>query len=121
MCSSLARTAASDIKSLADPRLKKLKIGVNILNSDAENTPPAMALSRTESSATSSGYPLSTPTPYRPEDIIQAVAKKEIDVAIAWGPLAGYFAKKSSVPLTLHAAPRAGLAERIFLSGSTLA
>ncbi len=30
-----------DIKSLADPRLKKLKIGVNILNSDAENTPPA--------------------------------------------------------------------------------
>ena len=40
------RTAGSDIKSLADPRLKKLKIGVNILNSDAENTPPAMALSR---------------------------------------------------------------------------
>src|SRR6188474_3462927 len=35
-----------DIKSLADPRLKKLKIGINILNSDAENTPPAMALSR---------------------------------------------------------------------------
>src|SRR5215210_7680318 len=35
-----------DIKSLADPRLKRLKIGVNILNSDAENTPPAMALSR---------------------------------------------------------------------------
>ena len=35
-----------DIKSLADPRLKKLKIGVNLLNSDAENTPPAMALSR---------------------------------------------------------------------------
>ncbi|HEU4474728.1 MAG TPA: hypothetical protein VFR72_07815, partial [Gemmatimonadales bacterium] len=35
-----------DIKSLADPRLKKLKIGVNLLHSDAENTPPAMALSR---------------------------------------------------------------------------
>ena len=35
-----------DIKSLADPRLKKLRIGVNLLHSDAENTPPAMALSR---------------------------------------------------------------------------
>ena len=35
-----------DLKSLADPRLKKLKIGVNIYTSDAENSPPAMALSR---------------------------------------------------------------------------
>ena len=35
-----------DLKSLADPRLKKLKIGVNMYTSDAENSPPAMALSR---------------------------------------------------------------------------
>ena len=35
-----------DLKSLDDPAWKKLKIGVNLLNSDAENTPPAMALSR---------------------------------------------------------------------------
>jgi mxaJ protein len=27
------------------------------------------------------------------------VEKGEVDVALAWGPLAGYFAKKSSVPL----------------------
>ena len=35
-----------DLNSLADPRLKKLKIGVNMYTSDAENSPPAMALSR---------------------------------------------------------------------------
>ena len=46
-----------DIKSLADPRLKKLKIGVNILNSDAENTPPAMALSRYGVVGNLTGYP----------------------------------------------------------------
>jgi mxaJ protein len=91
-----------DIKSLADPRLKKLKIGVNILNSDAENTPPAMALSRYGVVGNLVGFPTFYTDTVRPEDIVQAVAKKEIDVAIAWGPLAGYFAKKSSVPLTLQ-------------------
>src|SRR5690349_4809570 len=35
-----------DVKSLADPRLKKAKIGVNMYTSDAENSPQAMALSR---------------------------------------------------------------------------
>ena len=91
-----------DIKSLADPRLKRLKIGVNILNSDAENTPPAMALSRHGVVGTLTGYPTFYTDSIRPEDIITAVARKEIDVAIAWGPLAGYFTAKSPVPLTLQ-------------------
>ncbi len=48
MPSSAARESGfEDIKSLADPRLKKLKIGVNMFDSDdGENSPPAMALSR---------------------------------------------------------------------------
>jgi hypothetical protein len=33
----------------------------------------------------------------RPEDIINAVAKKDVDLAIAWGPLAGYYAKQTTV------------------------
>jgi mxaJ protein len=48
------------------------------------------------------GYPTFYTDSVRPEDIIDAVAKKDIDVGIAWGPLAGYFAAKSSVPLTLQ-------------------
>ena len=91
-----------DIKSLADPRLKKLKIGVNILNSDAENTPPAMALSRYGVVGNLIGFPTFYTDTIRPEDIVTAVAKKEVDVGIVWGPLAGYFAKQSSVPLTLR-------------------
>jgi hypothetical protein len=51
-----------DVTSLADPRLKKLKIGVNLLNSDAENTPPAMALSRYGVVGNLTGYTTSTPT-----------------------------------------------------------
>ncbi len=91
-----------DIKSLADPRLKKLKIGVNILNSDAENTPPAMALSQYGVVGNLTGYPTFYTDSIRPEDIVTAVAKKDIDVAIAWGPIAGYFADKSPVPLNLQ-------------------
>ena len=91
-----------DIKSLADPRLKKLRIGVNILNSDAENTPPAMALSRYGVVGNLTGFPTFYTDTVRPEDIITAVAKKSIDVGIAWGPLAGYFAKQSPVALTLQ-------------------
>jgi mxaJ protein len=91
-----------DIKSLADPRLKKLRIGVNILNSDAENTPPAMALSRYGVVGNLTGFPTFYTDTVRPEDIITAVAKKSIDVGIAWGPLAGYFAQRSPVPLTLQ-------------------
>ena len=91
-----------DLKSLADPRLKKLKIGVNILNSDAENTPPAMALSQYGVVGNLTGYPTFYTDSIRPEDIITAVARKEIDVAIAWGPIAGYFAHQSPVPLNLQ-------------------
>ena len=38
----------------------------------------------------------------RPEDIIKAVIDKQVDAAIVWGPLAGYFAKQSQVPLVLN-------------------
>jgi mxaJ protein len=100
-----------DIKSLADPRLKKLRIGVNLLNSDAENTPPAMALSKYGVVGNLKGYSTFYTDTERPEDIVNDVAKKDIDVAIVWGPLAGYFAKKSAVPLSLQP-----LAERDSLS-----
>src|SRR2546427_141395 len=40
-----------------------------------------------------------------PDDIIRAVAKDSIDVAIVWGPLAGYWVKRQPVPLTMVALP----------------
>ena len=94
-----------DIKTLADPRLKKLKIGVNIYTSDAENSPPAMALSQYGVVGNLTGYSTFFDENNRPEDIINGVVKKDVDLAIAWGPLAGYFAKTSSVPLVLTPLP----------------
>jgi mxaJ protein len=94
-----------DLKSLADPRLKKLRIGVNLLNSDAENTPPAMALSRYGVVGNLVGFTTFYGDSARPEDIINAVAKKDIDVAIVWGPIAGYFVKRAPAPLSVEPLP----------------
>jgi mxaJ protein len=40
-----------------------------------------------------------------PGKIIKAVATGEIDLAIVWGPIAGYFAQKQAVPLSLVPVP----------------
>jgi len=94
-----------DIASLADPRLKKLKIGINTYTSDAENSPPAMALSHYGVVGNLTGYSTFYSDQVRPEDIVKGVSNKDVDLAIAWGPLAGYFAKQSPVPLILTPVP----------------
>ena len=95
-----------DISSLDDPKLKQLKIGVNLLNADAENTPPAMALSSHGVVGTLVGFgTFYSEGGLRPEDIINAVVDSTIDVAIVWGPVAGYFAKTARVPLVMRPLP----------------
>jgi mxaJ protein len=90
----------ADINSLADPRLKKARIGVTLLPSD-EQLPPTMALSHYGVVGNLRGYHGWYNDDDRPEDIVNAVANDEVDIAIVWGPLAGYFAKRSKVPLKI--------------------
>jgi mxaJ protein len=91
-----------NLRTLDDPAWKKLRIGVNLLNSDAENTPPAMALSRHGVVGNLVGFTTFYSELDRPEDIIKAVVDKKVDVSIVWGPLAGYFAERSTVPLVVQ-------------------
>ncbi len=90
-----------NLTTVADPRLKKLEIGFQILNSDMTNAPPVMALSRYGVVGNIRGYNTFYSDLTRPDDVVNAVIKKEVDVAIVWGPLAGYFVKKSPVPLVM--------------------
>jgi mxaJ protein len=94
-----------DLNSFDDARLKTMKIGVQMVGDDFSNTPPAHALSRRDIISNVKGFTLygdySHANP--PARIIDAVAKKDVEVAIVWGPLAGYFAKRSRVPLELTA------------------
>jgi quinoprotein dehydrogenase-associated probable ABC transporter substrate-binding protein len=94
------------IQSLDDTVLRHLKIGVNLIGYDYTNTPPAHALSSRGLVNNVVGfYTFYNEAADRPNDIIDAVAKDSVDVAIVWGPLAGYFAKREPVPLTLVALP----------------
>src|SRR3954463_13721095 len=89
------------IASLDDPILRRLKIGVQLVGDDYANTPPVHALSRRGIVKNIVGFRVvgdySEANP--PARIIDAVAAGDVDVAVAWGPLAGYFAKRSTVPL----------------------
>jgi mxaJ protein len=95
------------LRSLDDTVLKHLKIGVNMIGYDYTNTPPAHALGSRGILGLVGFRNFLNPDPNadHPEDIINAVAKDSIDVAIVWGPLAGYWVKRASVPLTMAALP----------------
>lgn len=92
-----------DISSFDDPRLRSLKIGVQMIGDDFSNAPPAHALSRRGIVTNVRGYLVygdyTKPNPTA--RIIEAVAIGELDVAVVWGPQAGYFAARQPVPLTI--------------------
>ena len=89
------------ITSFNDPRLKTLRIGVQLIGDDFVNTPPAHALANRGMTRNVVGYPVYGD--YREANpaarIIDGVVRRDVDVAVVWGPLAGYFAKHSPVPL----------------------
>jgi mxaJ protein len=91
------------ITSLDDPRLRTLKIGVHIFGDQNDSSPPADALIRRGLVHNLVGFSifgnLNETNP--PADLIRAVESHKVDVAIAWGPLAGYFSRHSSVPLQI--------------------
>ncbi|MBN9505815.1 MAG: quinoprotein dehydrogenase-associated putative ABC transporter substrate-binding protein [Altererythrobacter sp.] len=90
--------------TLDDPRLKALSIGVQLVGDDGGNTPPSHALARRGLIDNVHGYMLygdyTRPNP--PAAIMRAVEQGDIDAGLVWGPLAGYFAKESAVPLRLE-------------------
>jgi quinoprotein dehydrogenase-associated probable ABC transporter substrate-binding protein len=92
-----------DVESIKDPRLKDLRIGVHLIGSDGMNTPPGQALGQRNIVQNVVGYMVygDYRQPNPPARLIEAVEDGDIDIAAAWGPLAGYAAKISAVPLTL--------------------
>jgi mxaJ protein len=95
------RAAGRPIASLGDPRLRKLRIGLHFIGDDYHNTPPAAALARRGIVRNVVGYSIygdySKPNP--PAALVYAVARGDVDVAIVWGPFAGYFGPRTGVPL----------------------
>ena len=95
------------IDSFDDPILRQLKIGLHTIGNDGANSPPASALGRRGIVNNIVGYSMwgdvSVKNPQG--QIIDAVAKGDIDVAIVWGPIGGFFAKKYAKALEITPAP----------------
>jgi mxaJ protein len=86
------------LRSLDDPQLKTLKIGVQV------NTPPHDALGQRGIVGDNIvGYQLMFDSNFHAEDypgkVVEDLIAGSIDVALVWGPIAGYFAKKKAAPL----------------------
>jgi len=92
-----------NVRSFDDPILRRVRIGVQLIGDDGTNSPPAHALSNRGIISNVKGYTVygdyTKDSP--PSRIIDAVARGEVDVAVAWGPMAGYWAKRSPVALRL--------------------
>ncbi len=101
------RASHLDIQSLGDPRLRSLKIGVQILGDQNDNLPPVNALISRGIVKNLVGYSifgnLNETDP--PADVIRALEEGKIDIAVVWGPLGGYFSRKSPVPLEITPVP----------------
>ena len=95
------RGARPPVRSFDDAALRTARVGVQLIGDDYANTPPVAALARRGIVDNVRGYMIygdyRTPSP--PSAIVAAVARREVDVAVAWGPLAGYFARRQRVPL----------------------
>ncbi len=90
------------IASLADERLAQLRIGINIVGDDY--APPSFALASRGITKNIVGFSL-LGAPGESEGagkIIDAVERGDIDVAIVWGPVAGYFARTSKAALAIQ-------------------
>jgi mxaJ protein len=84
------------LRSLDDPALKALRIGVQV------NTPPYDGLANRGLAANLVNYRLffdgRDPDAIRPEKMLEDVVSGTVDVAVVWGPVAGYFARQHPSP-----------------------
>jgi quinoprotein dehydrogenase-associated probable ABC transporter substrate-binding protein len=81
------------LKSLADPRLKEPGRRIGLV----ANTPPGNLLAANGLLGSLKSYPLMVDTRVDSSGaaMIKDLENKTIDVALLWGPIAGYYAKKS--------------------------
>ena len=97
------RCDGPQVVSLDDPKLRSLRVGIQLIGNNGDNPPPAEALATRGIVTNLRGYPVyGDDRDANPgATIVFAVARGEIDVALVWGPLAGYYAARESVPLKL--------------------
>lgn len=86
------------VETLADPRLADKRIGV------VQGTPPSAKVAEANLMRKAKVYPLFVDTRVSPsiaEVMVRDIEAGVIDAAAVWGPMAGYYARKSAVELAV--------------------
>ena len=88
-----------DVTTLEDPKLKGKHIGI------IAGTPPATNMAIAGLMTNAKPYPLmiDTRVDSSAQSMIDDLTKGDIDAGVLWGPMAGYYAKKSNPPLHVTA------------------
>src|SRR4051812_29230673 len=89
-----------DVTSFDDPGLRSLRIGLQTVADDY--TPPGHALARRGLIGNTVGF---NGRRQSEAAIVHAVADGTIDLAVVWGPIAGYYRQREQVQLRLNASP----------------
>jgi mxaJ protein len=93
-----------DIDSFDAPALARLTVGIQMSGDDYNNPPAAQELASRHLVQNARGFTIygdySRPDPQR--EIVDAVADGRVDLAVVWGPLAGYYAQHVSEPLVVR-------------------
>ncbi len=86
--------ALKGLDSLSDPRLKTARIGI------VAGTPPATVLAENGLLGHIKSYALVVDTRFDSptHEMMDDLDRGEIDVAVLWGPIAGYYATKAKTP-----------------------
>jgi mxaJ protein len=92
--------------SFDDPRLSAMRMGVPRIRHDIAATPPAFALQELGHGQRLVGFPLEDGQ--LPQRLVSAVAERELDAAVLWGPQAGWLVQRhggtlQQTPVTPHA------------------
>jgi mxaJ protein len=95
------------VRSLDAPELRSLRIGVPLVGDDGASAPPVVALALRDLLTNLRGYSVygdySQANPAG--DAVRALERGEVDIAIAWGPIAGGLARGASPPLLVALLP----------------
>lgn len=85
------------VASLNDDRLKDKRVGI------VAGAPPATVMATNGLMAHAKPYALMVDRRYEfpAEEMLQDIKTGEIDAGILWGPIAGYYVKKSGMPLAV--------------------
>jgi mxaJ protein len=108
------RAGDADWSSFDDPRVRSMRVGVQLVGNDLAATPAGYALARHGAIDNVTGFTVYGDAPAA-QRLVDAIAARRLDAGVVWGPQAAYFARRAATALKTHAAtPPADLGDMPF-------